>query len=64
MITATVIVLPTIFLEILLVRVCGREFSVGNICLSILFGVAGLKWLGADRQLPTAIAAATAQRSS
>jgi hypothetical protein len=63
MIMATVIVLPPIFLEILLVHVSGREFSLGNICLSIFFGFLGLEWLDADRQRPTVVPAAAAQHS-
>jgi len=44
------IVTPSILLEILLVRISGRAFSLFNIFLSSLFAIAGLVWINADRQ--------------
>jgi len=44
------IVTPSILLEILLVRISGRAFSLFNIFLSSLFAIAGLIWINADRQ--------------
>jgi VanZ family protein len=45
------IVVPSIFLEMLLVRISGRAFSLFNVFLSALFVIAGVIWINADRQL-------------
>jgi hypothetical protein len=45
------IVVPSIFLEMLLVRISGRPFSLFNVFLSALFVMAGIIWINADRQL-------------
>ena len=44
------IVTPSILMEMLLVRISGRGFSLFNVFLSALFVVAGLVWINADRQ--------------
>jgi VanZ family protein len=49
LVLAIAIASPPILLEILLVHVSGRGFSLGNTCLSILLGLAGLKWVDADK---------------
>jgi glycopeptide antibiotics resistance protein len=48
------IVMPSIFLEMLLVRISGRAFSLFNVFLSALLVIAGLIWVNADRQRPQA----------
>ena len=45
------IVMPSILLEMLLVRISGRAFSLFNVFLSALFAIAGLIWINADRQV-------------
>jgi len=45
------IVVPPIFLEMLLVRISGRAFSLFNVFLSALFVIAGIVWINADRQI-------------
>jgi VanZ family protein len=45
------IVVPSIFLEMLLVRISGRAFSLFNVFLSALFVIAGIVWINADRQI-------------
>ena len=45
------IVVPSIFLEMQLVRISGRVFSLFNVFLSALFVIAGVIWINADRQL-------------
>jgi hypothetical protein len=45
------IVVPSIFLEMELVRISGRPFSLFNVFLSALFVMAGIIWINADRQL-------------
>ena len=42
--------MPSILLEMLLVRISGRPFSLFNVSLSALFAIAGLIWINADRQ--------------
>jgi VanZ family protein len=56
---AIALVLPCIILEMTLVRVSGRAFSLANIALSALFAIAGFAWINADRQRsrPATIAA-------
>jgi VanZ family protein len=49
-----VIVMPSILLEMLLVRISGRAFSLANVFLSGLFVIAGLIWINANRQRPQA----------
>ena len=44
------IVMPSIFLEMLLVRISGRPFSLFNVFLSALFIIAGIIWINADRK--------------
>jgi VanZ family protein len=44
------LVTPSILMEMLLVRISGRGFSLFNVFLSALFVVAGLVWINADRQ--------------
>jgi VanZ family protein len=44
------IVVPSILLEMLLVQISGRAFSLFNVSLSALFAIAGLIWINADRQ--------------
>jgi hypothetical protein len=44
-------VMPSIFLEMLLVWISGRPFSLFNVFLSALFAIAGLVWINADRRL-------------
>ena len=48
------IVMPSILLETLLVRISGRPFSIFNVFLSVLFLIAGVIWINADRRLPQA----------
>jgi hypothetical protein len=48
------IVMPPIFLEMLLVRISGRPFSLFNVFLSALFVIAGLLWINSDQQRPKA----------
>jgi hypothetical protein len=43
------IVMPSIFLEMLLVRISGRAFSLFNVFLSALLVIAGFIWINADR---------------
>jgi hypothetical protein len=45
------VVVPSIFLEMCLVRISGRAFSLFNVFLSVLFVIAGVIWINADRQL-------------
>ena len=45
------IVLPSIFLEMLLVWISGRPFSLFSVFLSVLFVIAGIIWINADRRL-------------
>jgi VanZ family protein len=45
------IVMPPVFLEMLLVWISGRPFSLFNVFLSALFVIAGIIWINADRQL-------------
>ncbi len=45
------IVMPSILLEMLLVQISGRAFSLFNVFLSALFAIAGLIWINADRQV-------------
>jgi glycopeptide antibiotics resistance protein len=44
------IVMPALFLEMLLVRISGRPFSLFNVFLSALFMIAGIIWINADRK--------------
>jgi glycopeptide antibiotics resistance protein len=44
------IVMPSIFLEMLLVRISGRPFSLLNVFLSALCMIAGIIWIDADRK--------------
>jgi hypothetical protein len=46
----TVLVLPSITLEIILDRVSGRPFSFGNVLLSLLLALAAAMWIDADRR--------------
>ena len=55
-------VMPSIFLEMLLVRVSGRPFFLFNVFLSALFAIAGLMWTNADRQRPQAATMAIDQK--
>jgi VanZ family protein len=50
LVLALAIVIPSILLEMLLVRISGRAFSLFNVFLSSLFAIAGLIWINADRQ--------------
>jgi len=43
-------ILPAVLLEILLALVSGRRIWVGNIALSLLFGLAGILLINADRR--------------
>jgi glycopeptide antibiotics resistance protein len=54
LVMALAIFMPSIFLETLLVRISGRPFSLFNVFLSILFLIAGVIWINADRRLPQA----------
>ncbi len=54
MVMMLAMVMPSIFLEMLLVRVSGRPFLLFNVFLSTLFAIAGLIWINADRQRPQA----------
>jgi hypothetical protein len=54
LVMALAIVMPSILLEMLLVRISGRPFSLFNVFLSILFLIAGVIWINADRRLPQA----------
>jgi VanZ family protein len=45
------IVMPSVFLEMLLVWISGRPFSLFNVFLSALFVIAGIIWINADRQI-------------
>jgi len=47
-------VLPAVLLEILLAGLSGRRIWVGNIALSLVFGLAGMLLINADRRLKTA----------
>jgi glycopeptide antibiotics resistance protein len=42
--------LPCMILETILVKVSGRAFSFANVFVSVLFMIAGLFWINADRQ--------------
>jgi hypothetical protein len=44
-------VVPSIFLEMLLVRISGRGFGLFHVFLSALFVIAGVIWINADRKL-------------
>jgi glycopeptide antibiotics resistance protein len=44
------IVMPSIFLEMLLVRISCRPFSLFNVFLSVLLMTAGIIWINADRK--------------
>jgi hypothetical protein len=44
------IVMPSIFLEMLLVRISSRPFSLFNVFLSVLLMTAGIIWINADRK--------------
>lgn len=46
------IVIPSILLEMLLVRISGRALSLANVFLSALLVIAGFIWINADRRLP------------
>jgi hypothetical protein len=48
------IVVPSIFLEMLLVRISGRPFLLSNVFLSALFVIAGIIGINADRRRPKA----------
>src|ERR1700745_543342 len=48
-------VMPSIFLEMLLVRISGRAFSLFNVFLSALVVIAALIWVNADRPRPQAV---------
>ena len=43
------VLLPPALLEILLVRVSGRAFSLNNVLLSVALTIAGMFWINADR---------------
>jgi hypothetical protein len=43
-------VLPAVFLELLLSGVSGRRIWIGNIGLSLVFGLAGMLLINADRR--------------
>jgi ABC-type uncharacterized transport system permease subunit len=59
---ALAIVVPSILLEMLLVRISGRAFSLFNVSLSALFAIAGIIWINLDRQRPQAATMATDQK--
>jgi hypothetical protein len=46
-------VLPAVLLEILLAAVSGRRIWAGNIALSLVFGLAGILLVNADRRYKT-----------
>jgi hypothetical protein len=48
-------VLPAVLLEILLAAVSGRRIWAGNIALSLIFGLAGILIVNADRRLRTSV---------
>jgi len=56
------IVTPSILLEMLLVRISARAFSLFNVFLSVLFVIAGLIWINAGRQRPQAATMAADQK--
>ena len=62
LVLALAIVMSCIFLEMLLVRISGRAFSLFNVFLSTLFVIAGLVWINAGRQRPRAATMATDQK--
>jgi hypothetical protein len=43
------LVLPAVLLEVFLAGVSGRRIWVGNIVLSLVFGLAGILMINADR---------------
>jgi hypothetical protein len=48
------LVLPAVLLEVLLAGVSGRKILFGNIALSLVFGVAGILLINADRHFKKA----------
>jgi hypothetical protein len=48
------LVLPGVLLEILLAVVSGRKIVFGNIALSLVFGLAGVLLINADRRFKKA----------
>ena len=48
---------PALLLELILVRVSGRSFSVSNFLFSALLVVGGFLWIRADEELPAAVRA-------
>jgi hypothetical protein len=48
-------VLPAVLLESLLAAVSGRRIWAGNIALSLIFGLAGILIVNADRRLKTSV---------
>ena len=62
LVLALAIVVPSILLEMLLVRISGRAFSLFNVSLSALFAIAGIIWINLDRQRPQAATMATDQK--
>jgi hypothetical protein len=52
MLYLTVALVSSVCLEVVLVRVSGRAFSLGNVLLSIVLTIAGILWIDADRRTP------------
>jgi VanZ family protein len=52
---ALALVLPALLLEILLATVSGRGILVSNIALSLVFGLAGMLLINADRRIKTTL---------
>jgi hypothetical protein len=47
-------IVPAFLLELILVRVSGRPFSVSNFLFSVLLVIAGFLWIRSDEELPSA----------
>ena len=50
LVLAIAFVLPSVCLELLLVRVSGRGVLLGNVLLSVLFALGAALWINSDRQ--------------
>jgi len=48
-------VVPTFLLELILVRVSGRPFSISNFLFSALLVIAGFLWIRSDEELPAVV---------
>jgi hypothetical protein len=51
------LVLPAVLLDLLLAGMTGRSVSAGNIALSLVFGVAGVLLINADRPFKNSLRA-------